>query len=499
MTGESEHPQACPYLGSLVGRESFAPYPAFQNRCFASGRGEPVSREEQQRYCLSGAYRECPRFQRAEAAPSPQEGVVVAEEMLPLMVSISPPRPPRSRRSRSWLAFLGMGCLALLLVLCALVAALLAWWHLTTTAAPATPAAPSPTAPAPAFVSPLASPSPTPTVPTGPAATPPPGPTLPLVSPVIPVPTPAAGATPTPLPLSPLPTPTPRPTPTPFIPPTPTPTLPPVEIFPTPTPSLRIRSFVAQPLTVEYGACSTLTWEVEGAAEVWLNDDFVGMAGTARVCPAETTTYTLEAVAADGRVERRTLTITVLATPTPTVTPTPTATPTRTPTPTTFPTATPTPTPTATATPTPTVTPTPTPTPFRVLTPLPTATPTPTPNPEHYDLDLIGETTRTDVTPGQTRVLLFRVVNTGITADAYEVRASVDAPGWGVHLCVVECYGLGPLITDVVAPAQEFRFVVRVLVPPDATTGEARRVTVIARSRTDPLLERRWTVHLRVP
>ncbi len=498
----NETPSVCPYLGSIGDPDTFATYPSFQNRCYADGKGAPVSREEQVQYCLGDGYTRCPRY-RAATANTPAEKkppTHVDEGALPLVISLPPRGRSRSDLGRPHRAlpmpYLAVGCAVLLLLACLTVVALFATLRLLSapegaSAPPPTPAAFLPPPTRVALASPL-TPSPTPI-----PVTPRPSPTASLPS-YLPTPTPAPAeeippTPPEPPPFSPLPTPTPRPTPT------PTPFATPTARFLTPTPVLTIRSFVAQPLTVDYGGCATITWEVRGAEWVWFDNEVVDSRGTTRVCPTETSTYTLEAQAPDGRTETRTLTIVVRATPTPTPTSTSTPTPTPTFTPTPIPTPTPTPTPTATHTPTPTRTPTFTPTPIVLLTPLPTATPTPTPAVPLYAFVFWGEVREIEARPGETVAVLMHVENVGDTTDTYEVRSQASAAGWTVELCVVACYGLGPLTSTPVEPGQEFRFSLRVRAPEGAQSGDRLEVTVTARSLNRPTLSQRWTVGITVP
>jgi hypothetical protein len=94
-------------------------------------------------------------------------------------------------------------------------------------------------------------------------------------------------------------TPTPTPTPAPETPtPTPTPTPPdePSETVPV------IQSFVADPLTIDEGDSSTLSWEVEDATSVEIDHGIgdVSLSGTRSVSPSSTTTYTLTAHGTGG-------------------------------------------------------------------------------------------------------------------------------------------------------------------------------------------------------
>ncbi len=486
-------PRACPYLGSLTGPETFITYPSFQNRCYATGHSEPVSREEQERYCLSAQYEHCPRYRRAtEKAASATDTQEPPESPKRPRVEVLHPIPTSNTPSQrpNWGPYVAAGCgmlIALLLLGALSIFALLHLMQRGKTAPPfpsPTTAVSSPTSRSTAPVtlavsSPLSTPTP-----------PRPTPSVPPTSPV-PAPTPTATLY---LP-SPLPTPTPRPTPGPTPMGTTTPTWTP---YTAPTPVLTIRSFVAQPLSIYYDECSTLTWEVEGAQEVYLNGERVDPQGNKWVCPEETTEYTLEAHSASGRVERRSLTITVIATPTPTPTetPTPTWTPTSTPSPTPFPTDTPTPTWTPTVTPTSTPTPTPTPTPFIITTPLPTATPTPTPPLLFYGFNLLVRDLELRGTPGQEVVTLLIIENAGDATDRYQVKAKGDRPDWGLNLCVDTCVGPGPLNTQPVPPSRQFRISLRILISADAQPGDTLHVTVRATSLTYPAVQN--TLELRV-
>ncbi|MBN1657227.1 MAG: hypothetical protein JXA93_02445 [Anaerolineae bacterium] len=128
----------------------------------------------------------------------------------------------------------------------------------------------------------LPAPTPTPTDTPLPTDTPTPTPT-PTTTPTS---TPTATSTPTPTPTS-----TPRPTGTPV---------------PTSTPAHPVVSFSASPDRVEKpGECVTLRWRVERASEVYLihpNGNREGVVGgdERRVCPVETSRYTLEVYAPGG-------------------------------------------------------------------------------------------------------------------------------------------------------------------------------------------------------
>ncbi|RME46642.1 MAG: fibronectin type III domain-containing protein, partial [Caldilineae bacterium] len=74
----------------------------------------------------------------------------------------------------------------------------------------------------------------------------------------------------------------------------------PVPPTPTPTPSTNI-TFLADPLTVNEGQCTTFSWLVTGVKAVYFNDEGVagddnGQPVTREECPTQTTTYTLRVV-----------------------------------------------------------------------------------------------------------------------------------------------------------------------------------------------------------
>lgn len=132
-------------------------------------------------------------------------------------------------------------------------------------------------------------------------------------------------------------TPTPRDTPTFFptntpLPAQPTATwtlVPAATATPTPINEPFSVSFVANPLSIEYGQTSTLTWTVRGVKAIYLNGEAIsGPTGTKTVQPLATTTYVLRIIMPDNSVREETQTVTVSV---PTATATPTATPTHTP------------------------------------------------------------------------------------------------------------------------------------------------------------------------
>jgi hypothetical protein len=130
-------------------------------------------------------------------------------------------------------------------------------------------------------------------------------------------------------------TPTPRDTPTFF--PTNTPFVPPATATATWTPGATATltgeafsaSFIANPLSIQFGQTSTLTWNVRGIKEMFLNGEAIsGPTGSKVVQPTTTTTYVLRMVMRDNSVREETQTVTVsVPSPTATGTATPTQTP----------------------------------------------------------------------------------------------------------------------------------------------------------------------------
>lgn len=147
----------------------------------------------------------------------------------------------------------------------------------------------------------------------------------------LPAPTPTPTNTPLPTD-TPTPTTTPTATPTPTSTPTPTPTSTPTSTPrptgtppPTATPAHPVVSFSASPDRVEKpGDCVTIRWRVERATEVYLvhpNGNREGVVGQdeRRVCPVETSRYTLEVYAPGGDETVHVEVGVPLPTPTPTV------------------------------------------------------------------------------------------------------------------------------------------------------------------------------------
>lgn len=77
--------------------------------------------------------------------------------------------------------------------------------------------------------------------------------------------------------------------------------------------------FTSDKMQVAPGECANLSWSATDVREVRLNDSGVEGVATRRVCPEQTTTYTLSVLTTTGETVNRSLTITVTgATPTPT-------------------------------------------------------------------------------------------------------------------------------------------------------------------------------------
>jgi hypothetical protein len=116
--------------------------------------------------------------------------------------------------------------------------------------------------------------------------------------------------------LSPSPTFSPVPTGTP-VPPTATPVPPtatpvPPTVTPTTPPPPTIVSFQSNPVQVQEGECTTLSWAVEGfITEVWLDGEGVRDHDSRDRCPSETMTYTLRARGLGGEVSAS-LTVSVI-------------------------------------------------------------------------------------------------------------------------------------------------------------------------------------------
>ena len=71
-------------------------------------------------------------------------------------------------------------------------------------------------------------------------------------------------------------------------------------------------SFSASPQSIAAGQASTLTWNVQGAKQVYLDGAVVNATGTRAVTPTQTTTYTLHIVLTDNTSQDLPVTITVI-------------------------------------------------------------------------------------------------------------------------------------------------------------------------------------------
>jgi hypothetical protein len=80
-------------------------------------------------------------------------------------------------------------------------------------------------------------------------------------------------------------------------------------LTPTGPPSIDFR---ADRTTLSAGECTVLRWDVEKVREVYLDGGGVTGHSTRQVCPAATTTHTLNVVLADGSATERTVTIVVV-------------------------------------------------------------------------------------------------------------------------------------------------------------------------------------------
>lgn len=107
-------------------------------------------------------------------------------------------------------------------------------------------------------------------------------------------------------------TPTPTPTATP-VPPTATPTETPT-ITPTPTSTEEavLLEFDVTPTSIQGGECVTISWNVSGVREVYINDEGVGGNGSIQDCPDETTTYRMRVVQRDGSEYTEEITVQVI-------------------------------------------------------------------------------------------------------------------------------------------------------------------------------------------
>ena len=128
--------------------------------------------------------------------------------------------------------------------------------------------------------------------------------------------------------------------------------------------TLAIQKFVATPADINSGAAATLSWEVEGADTIEIDNGIgtVTAKGTKQVTPAWTTSFNLVARAGSSQATAS-VQVKVLpgtsASPSPSPSPSPSASPTPSPSPSPSPSASPTPAPSASPSPIPSPTPTP--------------------------------------------------------------------------------------------------------------------------------------------
>ena len=460
--------EACPYLGSLQGQESYLNYPSFQNRCYVRGKSEAISQAEQTVFCLSGNYRFCPRyagmFGNDEVTSGQASGAwPAADHTYPLM-PLPQPSPLSSTQKnfwqRWWPVFLAGGFLFLLLLCLSGTLLFFSWRYFERGGRSASGLTPVSSQ---RRNSGQSSPLATPTVFPGNVATTgvPTMPVTPSPSPRIATLTPAHSAE------SPLATPAPRFTPT-----------------RRPTPVVRI-IFSASPLLLRPGLCSTLRWQVSGAKRVTLDGTMVQDSGSKQVCPSSDHLYRLEVVTWNGRVESRALTLRLA-----TRTPTPSGTPTWTSTPTLTATLTQTPTPTCTHTLTPTTTPTlvstTTPTPTR----LPTSTPSPTMIPVSRGFVLSAVSPSLGGRPGDTLLFDLSLLNSGNVEDSYKLTLTPSAAGWTAEVCIAGgCQPWGPADTPIVASQDIYGFNVRVVIPSEATPGQQVIFSLTAVSNGDQAIQ----------
>ena len=460
----------CPYLGLLDDPEAHLNYPSFENRCYSTVARESIQLSEQSVFCLGGQYQSCPRYMavhgppQADATiemapmplpPAPAAQAATAPVPLPTYVAPAPAAQPPS--GRDWSLAIILGGMLVGILLC--VGAFAGYFSLRAlvdtlpnTATPPVviviPIAPSATStPTLTPIPPQESLTPV-TAPTTPTVTP----TLDMQATITPTSVLPPGtattrppATPT---RRPAPTRTPRPTSTRAPTPVRTPTTGPVSI-----------TYTATKTSILYGQCTTITWKVTNAKEVYFEGRGVNGTGSSEECPTETTSYVLKVIDQRGVTTKKSLQIKVSA-GTPTVTPT--GSPTFTPWP----------------TPTPTVTPTAVPT--RTMTPTPTtiATFTPTPalhvewsaSPPHYN--------------GSNPVSIA-FTNRGSASDALVLSMDdIQIPeGWQVEICVANDCGsqkTTPFIDPGGVTGAEVRFTIR-----QALAGASGSVTLQAKSRSD--------------
>ena len=122
--------------------------------------------------------------------------------------------------------------------------------------------------------------------------------------------------------------------------------------------TLAIQKFVATPADINSGAAATLTWEVDGAESIEIDNGIgtVTPKGTRQVTPAWTTSFNLVARAGSSQATA-TVQVRVVPGPSPSPSPSPSASPSPSPSPSASPSPSPSPSPTPTPVPSPTPTP----------------------------------------------------------------------------------------------------------------------------------------------
>lgn len=465
----------CPYLGLLDDPEAHLNYPSFENRCYSTIARESIPLSEQSVFCLGGKYASCPRYmavhgppqadQTIEMAPVPLVPVATAPAA-PLPTYVAPMPVTRSSPGRDWSLAIILGGMLVGILLC--VGAVAGYFSLRALVS-TLPLTPTP----PVVVVIPVGPSLTPTLTSTPAL-PPGSPTVtPVTQPTTPTATPTldmqATSTPTPsLPTPPPGTATARPPATPTRRPPPTRTPPPTSTrAPTPvrTPTYApvTISFTATKTTILYGQCTTITWRVTNAKEVYYQGRGVPGSGNSEECPKETTKYTLKVI--DRRNVTTTKTLQIKVNPgTPTVTPTASAT------------VTPWPTATPTVTPTPTITRTATPT----ATPTATTTPTATPTPFYVEWNA-SPPSYEGTNPAS---IVF--TNTGLVADALALSLTDKQlpEGWDVQICLGNDCGSNKT-TPTIDPGGLTSVTVRFTIPQGAPSGASGSVKLRANSIKD--------------
>ena len=128
---------------------------------------------------------------------------------------------------------------------------------------------------------------------------------------------------------------------------------------------LSIQRFSASPVTIAPGSPTTLTWEVDGATTIVIDNGIgqVPAKGSREVLPGSTTTFNLTAEAGSSRATASVQVLVQGTLPSPSPSPSPSPTPSPSPSPTPSPSPSPTPSPSPSPSPTPSPSPSPTPAP----------------------------------------------------------------------------------------------------------------------------------------